>query len=209
MSLLEHVTKLADQHPKVVISSLLGLLLVGGVGGGVWINGLKANLDQLSADLRERDSVFAERMSLVEQRHDNVMDALWQKDAVVSKQVEILTTEIPDFAASIDRVAQTLGQLGHASMTQNQNAALLAAVDSLTFQSAALRTALARVQAAEEMGDQLIRISDRDAAGGPRPPMSSAGSPFLLLLLMLAWLGVAYATVSWYRRRRPPQRPVH
>jgi hypothetical protein len=205
MGLIEQITQFADHNPRVVISSLVGLIVVGGVGGGIWVKGLQSSNDKLLADLHERENTFQERISLVEQRYKNTMVALWQKDAVISRQLEILQAEIPDLTKSLDYVSLSLKQLRGAELTENQDAALSAAVDSLAIQSASVRTALARIQAAEEMGDELIRL--QADSQGPGGVASSAPRPVLGIFILVLTLGGIVLLIVWWSRRRRRARP--
>ncbi len=62
MGFLDTLIKFSDAHARSVIVILIGIIVVGAIGGGLWIQSLKASLN-------EHEEIKDSRIELIEERY--------------------------------------------------------------------------------------------------------------------------------------------
>jgi hypothetical protein len=192
MSLIQEITRIADDHPRIVIATLLGVLVVGGTGGSIWISNLQSNL-------AENQKVVEERMNLTEQRYSNAIAALRQKDVVLSRQVEQLHTEIPALISSINTIDSKFEKFPPPQASDSSDwKEFRVSVDSLHARSRAIQAALDRTDAVAKASEDIFQIQ---MGGGAESSSDPTIFRFILVMAMI-FAGIGFVLGGLLSRKR-------
>ncbi|MEM8610424.1 MAG: hypothetical protein AAGF93_00285 [Cyanobacteria bacterium P01_H01_bin.105] len=128
MGLLEKLLELYEDQSKTLVIVLLGIVIAGSIGGGLWINSLQSSLNQQQA-LREG------RIEYINERYRTLIVKASDEHKEVIKGYEIFKANI---LASFEKTKRVANQLDSAvsSLNPPQNIAtlqkeLLTEVDTL------------------------------------------------------------------------------
>src|SRR3989304_4373305 len=126
MSLLEQILKLPKKNSPVVISILLGIIIIGAMWGGLWINSLQNTL-------AERDALANATLSLIEERYKTNFNSL----ALRVDKAEIQLAEFHKLFGKIEpqltSVSQRLTEMSSDSqMPSNHRATLKQLSDEIS-----------------------------------------------------------------------------
>lgn len=101
MGLLEELLKRSKDHAQSVIIVLIGLIVVGSIGGGIWIHNLQGALedhDKLAQqELQEREENYDAQIANFKLRLGNLEDHIQGLEAAIQSQSDVVDTAIKKF----------------------------------------------------------------------------------------------------------------
>lgn len=175
MSLLEKLLDRGSEKPELVIATLIGVIVVGSLGGTLWIHSLQSALS-------ERDALFRARLVSIEERHANEVSAERTKNAILQAEAEALTSSIAPLDSTLDTMAQSLEVLArYPQFPGRLKSRLLGTMRDAREQSASLQQALKRARDLSKTADTIR------SAWAPPTPISSPPRP-PLLQFVAAWV---------------------
>lgn len=100
MGALEKLIDYVDANPRPVAIALLGVIAAGGVGGGLYVNALKASIEQSKSLLTERVQIDAARYGV---RSEMAL----RRTLLLEEQVRLLRSGFEAVRSSVDSAAST------------------------------------------------------------------------------------------------------
>lgn len=97
MNVLTDLLRFADDNPRPIIVSLVGVIAVGTIAGGLWIKTLTSALD-------EAKQLSEERLALIEERYTTGLAALQSRNAVLEARLSKLEKLAKQLAALPEEV---------------------------------------------------------------------------------------------------------
>jgi hypothetical protein len=189
MALLEELLKSSRAHPQSVIVALVAVIVVGTLGGGIWIHNLQSMLES-------RDALRQQELAVLTQRTKEGLDRL-------EARINVLDETVKHHQVFLEETSSRLRELTKRNRSAEVNRQLEQIATELHDQKNQLdtpRTVLFRESSA-------TRTSLTGSSGRPL-----TGPSDLLKLIVLAIIATSLAGVSWiairlYRQRG--RRPAH
>ena len=163
-----------DNQPKTVIVALLGVIVVGGVGGGVWIKTLVsvgATADQ--------------RISLIKAQYDRAEATMTQENLMLTEQLDILKDKMTDLSPKLLSLSEDLNKAS-TSDTLDESIVLQLAekADTLKAESIGITKAFERADEMKVFADKMVQ-----AVAVPAPPQAPSLIFPLIILVVVIVLG--------------------
>jgi predicted unusual protein kinase regulating ubiquinone biosynthesis (AarF/ABC1/UbiB family) len=103
-SALARLLEFSKKHSEQVIATLLGIIIVGSIGGGLWIKSLQSTL-------AEREALTEERLELIEERYRTNFYALSKRVNDVETQLAQLVETFEGLEPTLINVSQRLSEM--------------------------------------------------------------------------------------------------
>ncbi len=159
MGLLEQILKLAKKNPEVIIAVLLGIIVVGSVGGGLWINALQSTLT-------ERDALVQERLKLIDERYKTNLYLLSGKVSNIDTKFNQLKQDFQLSSSTIIGASQKLDSISSDPQISDANRS------SLSAMSRQLSTAVSKIDSDITALDEHVGALSKEVA-----PFKNYGLP--------------------------------
>jgi hypothetical protein len=190
MGLIEKILDLYEGHAKTLTSILLGVLVAGMVGGGLWINSLKDSL-------AEQKTIHAERYRLIEERYRTALVELSSEYETATSAFAKLKQDVLDGIAAIESGAVSL-DVSRAPTTRRKIPATT--LQDLVAKARALRQRVENSSVPKAPNAERILHKVEDYRYPPEPrAQASEGLPSGLFPAIVALL-IAYVLIlgiSW------------
>lgn len=193
MGLLEEVLKYSKTHGAAVIVVLVGVIVVGSVGGGLWIQNLNSALEQ-------KDSLANQRATLVEERYRNRYSELNSRYRTLVQQATTLRESVQTHQAQVLSASQELTDLATVSKLDR------AARDRLLKQSELLKVSAEKLLRNTETDTKDVEGAGRDmqfADAFDHPPAGAEPLRAPNIWIIVALLVVSLVAWLVFRRRHP------
>lgn len=188
MSLIEKLIGYADVHPRAVVVGMLGLIVAGAVGGGLWIKSLQSTL-------AERDRMLKERLELVELRHKHALRISKQGSAYLREELTTLKNGLGNLDVALNETADAIMRLAaNLDPAHPELLSLRQSVDGLNSQSQTILQAMDKAEAISDLAMKMLALTTPPSFK-KTPSMPIFSLPVLtiatlLVITGLAWIGL-------------------
>lgn len=181
MALLEELLKSSRAHPQSVIVALIALIVVGAVGGGLWIHNLQSMLES-------RDALQKQELALVTER---MKDGLYR----LEERVDILDETVKHHQVFLEETSSKLKQLakGRGSIEVNHQIEQIA--DDL-------QRSKEQLDAVRKVDLRYALTTRSNITGSAGPPLSarpSRSTPFMLIAVAIVVIGGFWMGIVLYK----------
>ncbi len=178
----------SKKHPQGVIVALLGIIIVGSVAGGLWIQNLRSSLE-------EKEKIFDARIRLTEERLQKDIIAIRRANTVFMQQAEVIkksgteiSSQLPILLALVKDV-RYVRAVPHSVAKRLEIAISESEKSTNTFTQALMRSLemaelLEKMELTENntLNNQLVDVG---AVAGYRPVIFT-----LILIAVVAFIGI-------------------
>jgi len=159
VGLISDLVVFTETQSKTVAVALLGAIVVGGIGGVLWINNLKSALEQKDRIIQQKNELVLERRLLLEEKYQNVMGALRQENVAVSRELEVVSRSTNAVSGHLMGTLELLRELLEASALDSKNTAeLVDALRDLEQHSLSIEQALERAQVVSDLAQKIVEV---------------------------------------------------
>jgi uncharacterized coiled-coil protein SlyX len=132
--MIDKILDFSKHHAQTVIATLFGVIVVGSVGGGLWIHNLQSVLD-------ESQRLEDQRLAAQKQDFDNNMSAIKIQVSEEDRALHELSAKVAEQNDVLEHLAERLEQLANSGKSLRQvKFELLATAADLRFSGVALKT---------------------------------------------------------------------
>jgi len=190
MSTVDKLTDYADEHPRTVIVALLAVIVVGTIGGGLYIESLRSNLSL-------RDQMIKERLELVELQHNNELTVTRQEKEYLAKEVDALKEGLVGLDETLRRTANALTDISqNVKISPDQLEKIKLSLDGMDRQSKSIEHSLDKAKTISDLASKMLA-----ATKPPSPVYYRISNLFLLILVSVPLLLITYSVTFRVSRK--------
>lgn len=179
--MIKELVDFIDSQPKTVIVALFAVIVVGGVGGGVWIKTLISVA-----------GTSDQRISLIKTQYEKANATMTEENLMLTEQLDILKNRMTDLSSKLETLSEDLSKVSTSDSIDASTVQLLVKnANILILESVAIEMAFKRADEMKVFAEKMRMAQLPDAA----PP------PSLLLPLIILVAVVVLVFIVWRVKR--------
>lgn len=130
-----------NKHPKTILVAFFSIIVVGSVGGGIWINTLEARANSVDT-----------RINLIKERHKKSSLVMEHQNKSLTRQISTLKTEVFEITSTVDEL---LAEVKAATKQQDKFELISQKIGLLESNSNKLKASALRAEDIDEISSAL------------------------------------------------------